>query len=188
MILYLTLYWEFFKIGLFAAGGGLATLPFLYQLSFKTGWFTTAQIADMIAVSEITPGPLGVNMATFSGFNTSGAAGGLIATLGLVTPSLIIMIIVAGIMYRFINNKYVQAAFTGLRAAVCALITIAVWEILKLALFNFPLYDKTSNISDLPLEKNIIFFILLVLLLRKTKLHPAVFIFLSAVLGLFVKF
>lgn len=188
MILYLTLYWEFFKIGLFAAGGGLATLPFLYQLSFKTGWFTTAQIADMIAVSEITPGPLGVNMATFSGFNTAGAAGGLIATLGLVTPSLIIMIIVAGIMYRFINNKYVQAAFTGLRAAVCALITIAVWEILKLALFNFPLYDKTSNISDLPLEKNIIFFILLVLLLRKTKLHPAVFIFLSAVLGLFVKF
>lgn len=188
MILYLTLYWEFFKIGLFAAGGGLATLPFLYQLSFKTGWFGTAQIADMIAVSEITPGPLGVNMATFSGFNTAGVSGGLIATLGLVTPSLIIMIIVAGIMHKFTSDKYVQAAFTGLRAAVCALITIAVWEILKLALFDFPLYDKTSNISDLPLEKNIIFFILLVLLLRKTKLHPAVFIFFSAVLGLFVKF
>ncbi len=188
MILHLILYWEFFKIGLFAAGGGLATLPFLYQLSFKTGWFTTAQIADMIAVSEITPGPLGINMATFSGFNTAGISGGLSATLGIITPSLIIMVIIAGIMHKFTGNKYVKAAFTGLRAAVCALITIAVWEILKIALFNFPLYTKTSDISDLPLVKNIIFFILLVLLLRKIKVHPAVFIFFSAVLGLFVKF
>lgn len=188
MILHLILFWEFFKIGLFAAGGGLATLPFLYQLSFKTGWFTTAQIVDMIAVSEITPGPLGINMATFAGFNTAGISGGLAATFGLVMPSLIIMIIIAGIMHKFTNNKYVQAAFSGLRACVCALITIAVWEILKISLFNFPLYKETSNLSNLPLVKNIFFFILLVLLLRKIKVHPAVFIFLSAILGLLVKF
>ena len=141
-MIYLLLYIEFFKIGLFAVGGGLATLPFLYQLSFKTGWFGTAQIADMIAVSEITPGPLGINMATFAGFNAGGILGGIIATLGIVTPSVIIIIIVAGILQKFINNKYVQAAFTGLRPAVCALITIAVWEIVKVSVFDFPLYQQ----------------------------------------------
>lgn len=187
-MIYLLLYIEFFKIGLFAVGGGLATLPFLYQLSFKTGWFTTHQLADMIAVSEITPGPLGINMATFSGFNAGGILGGIVATLGIVTPSVIVIIIVAGILNKFIKNKYVADAFTGLRPAVCALVTIAVWEIVKVSVFDIQLYEQTLNIKDLFLFKNIIYLALLFALIRKVKLHPIAYIGLSALLGIFVRF
>ena len=94
MMLYLQLFWEFFKTGLFAIGGGMATLPFLYDMADKTGWFTRAQLADMIAVSESTPGPIGVNMATYTGFTTAGIPGSLVATLGLVLPSIVIIIII----------------------------------------------------------------------------------------------
>ena len=187
-MIYLLLYIEFFKIGLFAVGGGLATLPFLYQLSLKTGWFTTHQLADMVAVSEITPGPLGINMATFSGFNEGGILGGIVATLGIVTPSVIVIIIVAGILNKFIKNKYVADAFTGLRPAVCALITIAVWEIVKVSVFDIQLYEQTLNIKDLFLFKNIIYLALLFALIRKVKLHPIAYIGLSALLGIFVRF
>ena len=90
-MIYLQLFYEFFKIGLFAIGGGLATLPFLYNLSDKTAWFTHAQLADMIAVSESTPGAIGVNMATYVGYQTVGFFGGVIATIGLVFPSIIII-------------------------------------------------------------------------------------------------
>ena len=94
MMLYLRLFWEFFKTGLFAVGGGMATLPFLYSMSDATGWFTHAQLADMIAVSESTPGPIGVNMATYVGFSTAGVPGAVVATLGLITPSVIIILII----------------------------------------------------------------------------------------------
>ena len=98
MMLYLRLFWEFFKTGLFAVGGGLATLPFLQDMSGRTGWFTHAQLADMLAVSESTPGPIGVNMATYVGFTTGGVGGALVATLGLVTPSVIVILIVAAVI------------------------------------------------------------------------------------------
>ena len=94
LILYGQLFWQFFKTGLFAVGGGLATLPFLQEMSRLTHWFTTTDIADMVAVSESTPGPLGVNMATYVGFKTAGFAGGAIATLGLIAPSIIILLII----------------------------------------------------------------------------------------------
>ena len=82
-MIYLRLFWEFFKTGLFAVGGGLATLPFIYDISDRTGWFTYQQIADMIAVSESTPGPIGVNTATYVGYITGGLPGAIVATLGL---------------------------------------------------------------------------------------------------------
>ena len=88
-MIYLRLFWEFFKTGLFSVGGGLATLPFIYDMSDRTGWFTYQQIADMVAVSESTPGPIGVNTATYVGYITGGVPGALIATLGLVTPAVI---------------------------------------------------------------------------------------------------
>ena len=90
-MIYLRLFWEFFKVGLFSVGGGLATLPFLYSLGAKTGWFSTADVANMLAVSESTPGPIGVNMATYVGFDCGGVLGGVVATLGLVTPSVIVI-------------------------------------------------------------------------------------------------
>ena len=94
-MIYLRLFWEFFKVGLFSVGGGLATLPFLYSLGAKTGWFGTADVADMLAVSESTPGPIGVNMATYVGFDCGGVLGGVAATIGLITPSVIIIVLIA---------------------------------------------------------------------------------------------
>ena len=111
-MLYLHLFYEFFKTGLFAVGGGLATLPFLNDMADRTGWFTRAQLADMLAVSESTPGPIGVNMATYVGFTTGGVPGSLIATLGLIAPSIIIILIVANLLKAFRDSKYVSAAFT----------------------------------------------------------------------------
>ena len=98
-MIYLRLFYEFFKAGLFAVGGGMATLPFLYDISDSTGWFTHSQLADMIAVSESTPGPIGVNMATYVGYTTGGIPGAVIATLGIITPSIIIILIIACLVY-----------------------------------------------------------------------------------------
>ena len=107
----LQLFWEFFKTGLFAVGGGLATLPFLYDMSISTGWFTAQDIADLIAVSESTPGPLGVNMATYVGFKSIGLFGGVVATLGLICPSIIIIILISKILDKFKDSAVVQKVF-----------------------------------------------------------------------------
>ena len=104
-MLYLQLFWEFFKTGLFAIGGGMATLPFLYDMADKTDWFTRAQLADMIAVSESTPGPIGVNMATYVGFLTGGVPGAVTATVGLIAPSVIVILIVAAFLQAFRDSK-----------------------------------------------------------------------------------
>ena len=110
----LRLFWEFFKIGLFAVGGGMATIPFLYDLSDRTGWFTYTQLADMIAISESTPGPIGVNMATYVGFTVAGIPGAVIATIGEVTPSIIVILIVAAMLTKFRNSNYVwRTPFTA---------------------------------------------------------------------------
>ena len=133
-MLYLRLFWEFFKTGLFAVGGGLATLPFLQDMADRTGWFTRAQLADMLAVSESTPGPIGVNMATYVGFTTGGVGGALIATLGLVTPSVIVILIVAAFLKAFRDSKWVSAAFYGLRPASTALVAAAGISVVLIAL------------------------------------------------------
>ena len=132
MMIYLQLFFEFFKAGLFAIGGGMATLPFLYDISDKTGWFTYGQLADMVAISESTPGPIGVNMATYVGFTTAGISGSVIATLGLITPSIIIILIIAGFLKAFKDNKFVQDAFYGLRPASTGLIAAAGFSVFAL--------------------------------------------------------
>ena len=104
-MLYLRLMIEFFKTGLFAIGGGLATLPFLYELSEKTGWFTTTDISNMIAISESTPGPIGINMSTYVGFHTAGLLGGIVTTLSLVLPSIIIIEIISKVLTKFKESK-----------------------------------------------------------------------------------
>ena len=121
----LLLFWEFLKIGLFSVGGGMATLPFLYDLSDSTGWFTHAQLADMLAVSESTPGPVGINMATYVGYTVGGFGGALLATLGVILPGTVIVLIIASMLDKFRGNKYVDAAFYGLRPASTGLIAAA---------------------------------------------------------------
>lgn len=133
-MIYLQLFYEFFKIGLFAIGGGLVTVPFLFDLSASYGWFSTKELADMIAIAESTPGPLGVNMATYAGFSTAGIGGALVATLGLVMPSVIIMIWVAKLMSKYQCNMRVQTVLSGIRPAVLALILFAGLQIAEMSL------------------------------------------------------
>ena len=132
----LRLFWEFFQIGLFAVGGGMATLPFLRALAEKTGWFTTALITDMIAISEATPGPIGINMATYVGYQVAGVLGGIMATLGTILPAMIIVTIVSRYLEKFRGNPMVDRAFYGLRPAVTGLIAAAGFDVMKVSLLN----------------------------------------------------
>lgn len=188
----LRLFWEFFKTGLFAVGGGMATLPFLYNISDSTGWFTHAQLADMIAVSESTPGPIGVNMATYVGFTTAGIPGAVIATVGLVTPSVIIILLIARVLAAFRQNKYVDAAFYGLRPCSVGLIAAAGLMVVKIALFDFDLFYQTGRLLDVFNLKALILAAVLLFLTRGVKqlkkLHPVIFILASAVIGIVFSF
>lgn len=188
----LRLFWEFFKTGLFAVGGGMATLPFLYNISDSTGWFTHAQLADMIAVSESTPGPIGVNMATYVGFTTAGIPGAVIATVGLVTPSVIIILLIARVLAAFRQNKYVDAAFYGLRPCSVALIAAAGVMVVKIALFDFDLFYQTGRLLDVFNFKALLLAAVLLVLTRGVKqlkkLHPVVYILASAVVGVIFAF
>ena len=192
MMLYLRLFWELFKTGLFAVGGGMATLPFLYDMSAKTGWFSPAQLADMIAVSESTPGPIGVNMATYVGFSTAGIPGAVLATLGLVTPSVIIILLIARVLHAFRQNRYVDAAFYGLRPCSVGLIAAAGLLVVRIALFDVELFHSTGAFLDLLRPKALLLAALLLVLTNAVKatkkLHPVVFILASAVLGVLLSF
>ena len=132
----LQLMFEFFKTGLFSVGGGLATLPFLYEMSDKTGWFSHADIADMIAISESTPGAIGINMSTYAGYKTAGIPGGILASLSLAAPSVIIILIIAKFLKKFRENPNVEGAFYGLRPASIAMITAAGLNVAKVTLIN----------------------------------------------------
>ena len=180
----LRLYWEFFKTGLFSVGGGLATLPFLYEMSEKTGWFTSADIADMIAVSESTPGPLGINMATYVGYITIGPLGGVITTLGIVTPAIIIIIAISKALQKFKESPAVDRIFYGLRPASTGLIAAAGLGVAKIALLNIPLFEETGSIADLFRFKLILLAAVMYYLLKKFKKHPIVYIGAAAVLGI----
>lgn len=191
-MIFLRLFYEFFKIGLFSVGGGMATLPFLFTLGDKTGWFTSQMLADMVAVSESTPGPIGVNMATYVGFTVGGLHGGVpssilgafICTLGLITPSVIVILIIASFLKRFSENKYVKSAFYGIRPASVGLIMAALLILSKTVFFNLPenLADfSLSSINFLP----ILFFVILFVLITKfKKIHPIAFIGVGAVIGI----
>ncbi|MBR0208543.1 MAG: chromate transporter [Oscillospiraceae bacterium] len=189
----LTLFFEFFKTGLFAVGGGMATLPFLYDMSARhPDWFTTAQLADMIAVSESTPGPIGVNMATYVGFRTAGILGGLVATLGLAAPSVIIILLIARVLRQFRENRYVDAAFYGLRPCSVGLIAAAGLLVVKIALFDFDAYAASGALTDLFNVKALILAAVLLVLTRAVKatkkLHPIFFILGAAVAGVVFSF
>ena len=191
-MIYLRLFFEFFKTGLFAVGGGMATIPFLYDLSDKTGWFTYDKLADMIAVSESTPGPIGVNMATFVGFTTAGIPGAICATLGLITPSVIIILLIARFLANFNDNKYVKSAFYTIRPASTALIAAAGVLVLKISLLNVEEFQHGGGVLSLFDFKAIILAVIVYVLTNFVKplkkLHPVVFILLSAVAGIVFKF
>ena len=188
----LRLFWEFFKTGLFAVGGGMATLPFLYDMSARTGWFTQARLADMIAVSESTPGPIGVNMATYVGFETAGIPGAVVATLGLICPSIIIILLIARVLKQFRESKTVDAIFYGLRPCSIALIAAAGLLVARVTFLNQDAPAAGFNPAELLRWKELLLAAVLLVLTRFVeplkKLHPVVFIALSAAVGILFAF
>lgn len=182
----LILFLEFFKIGLFSVGGGLATLPFLYDLADKYPWLSVSQIPDMIAISESTPGPLGVNMATYVGFQCGGILGGVIATVGLVTPSVIVIIIVYKFLERFRNSALVENAFYGLRPIVVGLIASAGFGVIILSLFNKEAWNGAATQwgSLFQWREWILFFVILFAARKWKKVHPIVLILIGAAVGI----
>ncbi len=192
MMILLQLFWEFLKIGLFSVGGGMATLPFLYDLSDSTGWFTYAQLADMLAVSESTPGPVGINMATYVGYTVGGFGGAVLATLGTILPGTVIVLIIASMLDKFRGNKYVDAAFYGLRPASTGLIAAAGVSVVGIALLNTELYAVTGKLTDLVSIKAValaaVLWVLTNVVKPTKKLHPVVFIAASAVVGIAFSF
>lgn len=186
---WLLLFVEFFKTGLFAIGGGIATLPFLYDIAEKYNWFTTAELADMVAVAESTPGPIGVNCATYAGVNTLGVLGGVVSTFGLVLPSILVILIIAKILDKFQSNPFVNYAFEGIRPAVTAMIAAAFIDVVKMALLNIDLYESSKKLMDVVNIPALILFVVLFLFTRKfKKVHPIAIIAFSAVVGIILKF
>ena len=197
----LRLYWEFFKTGLFAVGGGMATLPFLKDIGETTGWYTYSDLMNMLAVSESTPGPIGINMATYVGFTVRGVPGAIIATLGEITPSIIVILIVAAMLKKFRDSKLVNNAFYGLRPASTGLIGAAcvavVLEVLTYVTVQTPAGSMVNSFSLaegsglLNWPGLLLAAVLLVLTnwVKPTKkLHPIVFIGISAVVGVVFQF
>jgi chromate transporter len=171
-MIYFLLFIEFFKIGLFAIGGGLVTVPFLFDLSDTYGWFTTKELTDMIAISESTPGPLGVNMATYAGFSTNGILGAIFAVVGLITPSIIIIVIISKLMEQYQCNSRLKNILTGIRPAVLALIIFAGLQIAKISLTDI-------------LSATI--FIIMLVSIRFWKKSPIFYLCLSAIIGIIFK-
>jgi chromate transporter len=192
------LFWEFCKTGLFAIGGGMATVPFLREIADKTGWFTAGQLADMIAVSESTPGPLGVNMATYVGYTVGssqlgspwmGIVGAVTATLGLIFPSIVIVLCISFFLKRFRTSTLVDAALYGLRPASVALISAAGVEIVLFAILRV---DSIYQIGAAQLSWKSVLLAAGVyagtnLIPKLKKLHPIWFILLSAIVGVILK-
>lgn len=189
---------EFFITGLLAFGGGMATLPFLYDMGARTGWFTGNDVLQMLAVSEATPGPIGVNMATYVGFTVLSAygifgavLGGVVATFSLVLPSVIVIIIISKLLVKFKNSVVVDSVFLALRPASLALIAASGLSVMASTLLNLPADFSLSQISGVGAAaslvdlKALILAVLLFVGMRIfKKLHPVIFIALSAVVGI----
>ena len=177
MLILVRLFYEFFKTGLFAIGGGLATMPFLYNISESTGWFSRSDLTNMIAVSESTPGPLGVNMATYVGFSVSG-----------VCPAVVIIIIISKFLNKFKENPYVEAVFHTIRPTSTGLIVGACWGVVEITMFYVDKFNISSKLIDLFNFKSIIFALILFFLIKYTNKHPVIYIALSAVVGILLSF
>ena len=195
---YLRLLWEFFKTGLFAIGGGMATLPFLKNIGLSTGWYSQTDLMNMLAVSESTPGPVGINMATYVGYTVGGVPGAIVATIGEVTPSIIVILIVAAMLAKFRDSQYVANAFYGLRPASTGLIAAACIDVVLQVLLHvnsstvsgalMKVFSWAGSLSGRGLVLAAVLLVLTNYVKQTKKLHPIVFIGLSAVVGILFHF
>ncbi len=186
----LLLCYEFIKTGLFSVGGGLATIPFLFEMSKShPDWFSSQELTDMIAVSESTPGPIGINMASFAGFKVAGVGGAILATISLVLPSFIIILIISKLLSKYSDNKYVQAVFGGLKPAVAGLIGAAAYSVFQIAIFSDTVNSFSDIIPNIEIVNLIIFAVIVgAMQFKKIKnIHPIFFIITAAIVGIVFK-
>lgn len=173
----LYLFYEFAKVGLFTFGGGMATLPLLTDLGEKTGWYGAEFVTEMVAVSNSTPGPIGLNMATYVGYEVSGILGAIVATLGIATPCIIISLIVGAGIRKYSENEAIKNMFLGIRPVVLGLILFAAFTVAKSALFVSGTFSYTK----------LIFFVIIFGIILLWKKHPGFLIILSAIAGILLK-
>ena len=168
----LALFYEFFKTGLFSIGGGYATMPFLYAIANNHNWYSLRELGDMIGISVITPGPVGINMATYAGFKTANITGALVATVALVLPSYFLVILVSKILKKFENNFFVKNIIYSLKPAGCGMLTAVGLQLAK------------SNIVDIP---SFILFAILFYLTLDFKKNPLYFFLVGGIIGIVIK-
>lgn len=168
-MIYILLTYEFLKIGLFSFGGGYATVPFLYHISETYGWYSLNELTQMTAVASITPGPVGINVATYAGLKSGGIIGSIIATTSEMLPSLFLVIIISKILKKFSDNFYVKSVIETLKPISCALLTAVVIGLLEMELHDI---------------KAIILLAFLLILSIKSKKEPLFYIMISALCGI----
>ena len=182
--MFFKVFFEFFKVGLFTFGGGLASIPFFYDISERLGWFTTQQIADVIAISGSCPGVLGTNMCTYLGFYVDGALGALAASLGFMAPSVMIVLVVSRFIKKFRESKAVNAAFYGLRAASVGLIASALLSVVKISLLNLDAFKLSGSVLDLFCIPNILLAVAAFYVMKKWNPHPVFALGACAIVGI----
>ena len=190
MNIYLLLYFEFFKIGLFSIGGGYATLPFLYYLTAKYDWFSVKELSDMIAISNITPGPIGINMATFAGYKVAGAIGSAISTAAVVTPALIIVLIISNVLEKFKHNEIITGILTGLRPSACALLTVVGIKLFTNNILNIDKLCCSNILNGMNFDiKGLLLLIFMGLICCKKECKNPIFvIFIGFLLGIIINY
>ncbi len=179
------LFWIFVYIGTFTIGGGLVALTLMQQELVGRGLISPERFFNMMAISESTPGPIGINMATYLGFELFGIPGALITTFGTVLPSLIVIIIIARWFDRFREQKPVRAAFYGLRAGTTGMIAVAAWHVIRIALLRLPQWRISGKWQDMASWPAVGLFAVLLVLSRFLRWHPVFFVAIGAVFGIF---
>ena len=168
-MIYFLLAYEFIKIGLFSFGGGFATIPFLYDISIKYEWYTIRELTNMTAVASMTPGPVGINVATYAGIKTAGVWGAIVATISEIIPSLILVIIVSKLLKKFSDNFYIKSVIETLKPIGCAL------------LFSVAVSMIRSEMND---TKAIFLLVVMLLLSLKNKKSPLFYFLMGGIIGL----
>ena len=190
-MLYLTLFLEFLKIGLFTFGGGYAMIPLIKEVVLKHGWLSEEQFLNMIGVSEVTPGPIAINMATYVGSTQGGILGAVLCTLGVVLPAFIIMLLISILLKKVIKNKYVQSSLNGIKFVAVALIASSALTLFADVMFPYNLGQNASitfNTTAIKIFILIVAGYFLLKILLKKKPGPIRIIIMSAIIGLMVNY
>ena len=190
-MLYLTLFLEFLKIGLFTFGGGYAMIPLIKEAVLKHNWLSEAQFLNMIGVSEVTPGPIAINMATYVGSTQAGFLGALLCSVGVVLPAFIIMLLISILLKKYMKNKYVQSALGGIKFVAVALIMSSALTIFADVLFPYSInngFSITPNLTAIKIFILVVGGYFLLKIMFKKKPGPISIIIMSAIVGLMVNY